>query len=208
MPFLVLDLEMTGPEPGWHEIIQIGACLYTDDWQHIGDYESLAYPENKESFSTSAEKVHGLSLDDLDDAPMIYDVIEEFEKWMIEKITGRKVIDYDRQRKEILRKVLICGQSVINDINFLRFAYRDEKIEWPYANKLLDLHTLAYFFFQIMEKNGQRTPDRLSLKAIASYFGFSRETTEHNALEDALLTAACLKEIFKRTAWLKYQPEK
>jgi DNA polymerase III subunit epsilon len=206
MPYLVLDLEMTGPEPGWHEIIQIGAALYSDDWQHLGNYESLVYPEDKETFTASAEKVHGISLDDLENAPMIYEMIEDFEKWAIGKLTGKAVHDYERQRMEVLRRVIICGQSVVNDINFLRFAYRDEKIDWPFPNTLIDLHTLSYFYFKIMEQNKQRVPDRRSLKAIAAHFGHEREAAEHNALEDALLTAACLKEIFERSSKLKLIP--
>lgn len=193
MPFLVLDIEMSGPEPGWNEIIQIGAELFDDQWKSLGTYLQNVYPENEEAFTAKSEEVHGLSLDDLEEAPMIYDVIPEFEKWIKTKTNGAP-----------LSKVVICGQSVIYDINFLRFAYRNEKMSWPFSNKMIDLHTVSYLFFQILEKNGKSVPRSLSLGAVAGYFGLEREEDTHNALEDAQLTARCFREFFKMVDHVRY----
>ena len=192
MAFLVIDLEMTGTMPGWHEIIQIGAVLFDDNWHELGQYETLVYPENEESFSAPAEEVHGISIYDLDEAPMLNEVIPEFEKWILNKVGFHG----DRGGIRELQKVVICGQSVINDINFLKFAYHQEKMKWPFSRKLIDLHTLAYFCFRILEANGQSRPKRLSLDAISEWFGLSREGDQHNALEDAVLTAKCLQKFF------------
>jgi len=187
MSFLVLDIEMTGPEPGWNEIIQIGAEFFNDQWQSLGTYLQNVYPENEEAFTAKSEEVHGLSIDDLEDAPMIFDVIPEFENWVKKLNSG----------KPNLSNVVICGQSVVYDINFLRFAYRKEKVNWPFSNKQIDLHTVSYLFFKILEKNGQSVPRSLSLGSVSAYFGFEREDETHNALEDAQLTARCFKEFFK-----------
>ncbi|GAB3639661.1 3'-5' exonuclease [Spirosoma arcticum] len=201
MPYLVLDLEMTGPEPDYNEIIQIGAVLFDDNWVEKGQYLTNVYPENKEAFSSSSEKIHNLSLADLEDAPMIYDVLPELEEWICTQL-GLRVPKGQLDRTPFLRDVIICGQSVINDINFLKEAYRYEKLKWPYSRVLLDLHTLGYFTFRVLRANAgsptdRKIPDRLSLTAIAGYFGFTREDGFHNALEDAVLTAKCLKEVFK-----------
>jgi DNA polymerase III subunit epsilon len=187
MSFLVLDLEMSGPEPGWNEIIQIGAQLFDDQWRSLGTYLQNVYPENEEAFTAGAEQVHGLSLSDLDDAPMIYDVLPAFEAWIKKLNPG----------KPNLTSVIVCGQSVIYDINFLREAYRNEKLKWPFSNKMIDLHTVSYLFFQILAKNGKSTPRSLSLASVSSFFGFEREEETHNALEDAQLTAKCFIEFFK-----------
>lgn len=187
MSFLVLDIEMTGPEPGWNEIIQIGAEFFNDQWQSLGTYLQNVYPENEEAFTAKSEEVHGLSLDDLEEAPMIFDVLPEFETWVKKLNSG----------KPSLSNVIICGQSVVYDINFLRFAYRKEKMNWPFSNKQIDLHTVSYLFFKILEKNGQSVPRSLSLGSVSGYFGFEREDETHNALEDAQLTARCFKEFFK-----------
>ena len=195
MPFLVLDLEMTGPEPDYNEIIQVGAVLFDDDWNERGQYLTNVYPENEEGFSSESEKIHNLSLAELQDAPMIYDVLPEMETWIIKQL-GLVKRGPSTDNSGLLRDVIICGQSVINDINFLKEAYRLEKLKWPYSRTLIDLHTLAYFVFRGMKKRKQRVPDRLSLTAIAAYFGFEREGDFHNALEDAVLTAQCLKKVF------------
>ncbi|MFT4032770.1 MAG: 3'-5' exonuclease [Siphonobacter sp.] len=198
MPYLVLDLEMTGGEPGWNEIIQIGAVLCDDQWNELGRYLSNAYPENEEAFSEYSAQIHGLSLSDLDDAPMIYDVIPEFEEWIMEKLGRLRGRTQTLDNTQYLRDVVICGQSVINDINFLRLAYREEKLKWPYSNKLLDLHTLGYFVFEVLKANDKPVPRSLSLKAIAGYFGLEREDAEfHNALEDAVITTQAFREVFK-----------
>jgi DNA polymerase III epsilon subunit-like protein len=68
MPYLILDLEMSGQEAGYHDIIQIGALLADNDWKVLSKFETLVYPDNEETFSSYSEKVHGISLEDLEDA--------------------------------------------------------------------------------------------------------------------------------------------
>ena len=205
MYYLVLDLEMTGTEPGWHEIIQIGAVLYDQNWEELGRYLQNVYPENEDSFSLPAQEVHGLTEADLDDAPMIYEVLPEFETWILQKIGKYQKGEERFQYAKKLRNVVICGQSVINDINFLRVAYRQEKQDWPFSYKLLDLHTLSYFLFEILKENKVNTPKSLSLTAIAAHFGLAREGQEHNALEDAVITGACLRKVMAFKQQLKLQ---
>ncbi len=53
MPYLVLDLEMTGPEPDYNEIIQIGAVLFDDNWVEKGQYLTNVYPETKQLWTES-----------------------------------------------------------------------------------------------------------------------------------------------------------
>lgn len=192
MANLVLDLELSGTEPGWHEIIQVGAALYDKEWNLISTYISNVYPENRESFSLSSQKVHQLTLEELEDAPMLYEVLDDFEEWIAANLKNNS-----------FRSIKICGQSVMYDVVFLKTAYRQEKKEWPFSNMLLDLHNIAYYLFEVLTKNGIRTPNSLSLNAIADFFGFSREGNEHNALEDALITGECLKRCMGYTEKLK-----
>ncbi|MDX1907082.1 MAG: 3'-5' exonuclease [Bacteroidia bacterium] len=195
MPFLVFDLEMSGTDPEYDEIIQIGAVAYTDEWTEAGTYLQLVCPEDPENLSVGAEKVHGLTKYDLEDAPMIYDVLPEMETWV------RK--QFRRRPDERLSDIVLCGQSVIYDINFLKFAYNRQNMDWPYSNKMIDLHTISYFMGLVMKANGKPTPKSLSLEAISGFFGFSRAGSDHDALEDAQLTARCLKAYFKMAAEAK-----
>lgn len=187
---------MTGLEPGWHEIIQIGAILYDENWIEKDRYLTNVYPENEESYSIPALEVHGLTMADLEEAPMIHDVIPAFENWILKSMGHWPDKMSGRDKGQALRQTVICGQSVINDINFLKFAYRDNHLKWPFANALVDLHTLAFFLFPVLDKAGLNPPKSKSLTAIAGFFGLERETEEHNALEDSALTGACLKKLF------------
>ena len=207
MNYLVLDLEMTGLEPGWHEIIQIGGCLYDEHWQELGRYLQNVYPENEESYSLPALEVHGLTLEELEEAPMMHEVLPEFEEWILttsghfpSKMSGR-------DKSFALKNTLICGQSVINDINFLKFAYREAHLKWPFGYTLIDLHTLTYFVFPVLREAGQSPPISRSLESIANFFGYARESDTHNALEDAVLTGKCLKEIFRYRSLLTLPSE-
>ncbi|RMG75892.1 MAG: 3'-5' exonuclease [Bacteroidetes bacterium] len=207
MYYLVLDLEMTGLEPGWHEIIQIGAALYDERWKPCGErYLTNVYPENEESYSLPALEVHGLTMEELEDAPMMNEVLPEFENWILESMGKHPDRMSGRDKGQALRDTLICGQSVINDINFLKFAYREEHLKWPFSNTLVDLHTLSFYLFPLLEAAGQTVPRKRSLEAIAGFFGYERETDEHNALEDAVLTAKCLRELFRLRERLTLAP--
>ena len=181
---------MSGVDPIYNDIIQIGACLYNEKWEHLDSYIQNVYPENEKEFNEQSAEIHGLSLADLEDAPDIYTALEEFENWIYNIANINK-------KFANLKNVILCGQSVINDINFIKFAYKKTKTEWPFSNKLIDLHTLSYFYFMILDHNGFSVPKKLSLNDIAYYFGIERETAEHNALEDAMITANCFKKIFE-----------
>ncbi|MBL7978482.1 MAG: 3'-5' exonuclease [Bacteroidetes Order II. Incertae sedis bacterium] len=198
MAFLVLDLELSGSEPGWHEIVQIGAVLCDSQWGERSTFLSNVYPENEESFSEPSRKVHGLSLDDLEEAPMLHELLPELEEWIIGSLPIRPAKHIPGSRERALREVIICGQSVIYDINFLRYAYRQEKKNWPFSHQILDLHTLSYLYFDVMGGAEGDVPHSRSLGSIAKWFGFERADNTHNALEDSLLTAKCFREMTQR----------
>ena len=199
MNYLSIDLEMSGTEPGWHEIIQIGAVLYNENWVELDRYISNVYPENEESYSQSSFEVHGLSLADLDDAPMLNEVLPDFEAWILKTLNVPVNKGNQNIATNALRNVAICGQSVIYDINFMRFAYRQEKLQWPFSNQTIDLNNLAFYLFAILKENGVAIPKGLSLTAIADFFHLEREGDSHNALEDAVITGDCLKLVMAYT---------
>ncbi|GEM_PF-226434 len=191
MPYLVYDVETTGLEPGYHEIIQLGAVLYNDKWEQLDTYLSNVYPQFPDRFSIPASKIHELTLADLEDAPMIYEVIEDFEAWLLAQVGS-----FRKQREE-LRNIVVCGQNVTTDVNFMRYAYREAKVSWEYSHRVLDLFVLANFYFRILRANKIGTPKSLGLGAIAEFFGLSRAEEAHNALEDSILTGKCIRIILR-----------
>ena len=90
MPYLIIDLEMSGSEFGFHDIIQIGAVLADDKLNSLGEFSSLVYPKNDSVFSEEAEEIHGISIFDLEEAELIHDVLEQFENWIRQKLNRKK----------------------------------------------------------------------------------------------------------------------
>lgn len=196
MPYLVLDLEMSGPDPEFDEIIQIGAQIFSDSWEPLGEFLQNVCPEDEDNLTAAAEAVHGLSKYDLRDAPMLFDALEALENFVYASLR--------RKRPAPLKDIVLCGQSVYYDLNFLKLGYNRQNMDWPFSNKLMDLHTIAYFMERILKANQKGTPKSLSLGAIASYFGVEREDDTHNALEDAKMTAYCMKAYFQLAERLKF----
>ncbi|MBK7211733.1 MAG: 3'-5' exonuclease [Bacteroidales bacterium] len=200
--YLVFDLEMTGPDPEWNEIVQIGAVLCNGKWKELGRFLSNVYPENPQAFSSASEKIHDLSLAELENAPIIFDVLESFETWILKTLNVPAI-----NKEQVFRDVIMCGQSVMYDINFLRAAYKKQNMPWLYNHTQLDLHTLSWFLFKILDSNDYETPRSRSLGAIAAFFELEREGDTHNALEDAVLTADCLAGVMSYVPYLKYEEE-
>lgn len=195
MTYLVIDLEMTGTESDYHDIIQIGAVLTDGNWNKISEFETLVYPDNPQTLSKYSEEIHGIYLTDLEDAPLPYEAFENFEIWIRKNLR--------KEPHQHLRNIIMCGQSVINDINFLKFKYDELNIEWPFSNKMIDLLSLTYLFYQIFDNNGMRRPKSMSLESVASMFNIEREDDTHNALEDARITFLCFKEYMKIAKTIK-----
>lgn len=189
MYYLILDLEMSGTEAGFHDIIQIGAVLAGKNWARMGEFETLVYPDNEETFNSYAEAVHGISLDDLQEAPTSYEALEAFEAWL------RKTLR--RKQGEPLTDVVLCGQNIMNDVSFLEYQYDTLNMEWPFARRVLDLVSLSILFYEIFENNGQKPPKSFSLNAVSGMFGLGRSGNTHHALEDARITYACFQKYFE-----------
>lgn len=185
MPYLIIDLEMSGSEAGYHDIIQIGAVLADDNWKELSKFETLVYPDNEELFDQEAEEVHGISIFDLEEAPMVHEALEDMEKWIRTTLK--------RKTEDSLFDVICCGQSILNDVHFLQTAYKNLHLKWPLSFKLLDLMSWSLLLYPVLNNNGFTVPKSYSLTAVAGFFKLSREAEQHNALEDAILTYHCFK---------------
>lgn len=93
---------------------------------------------------------------------MAYEVFEDLEKWL------RKTLR--RQPNDALRDVVMCGQSVINDINFLKIKFSELNVDWPFSGRLLDLVSITTLMNKVNERNGKQKPAGYSLTAVAGFF--------------------------------------
>jgi DNA polymerase-3 subunit epsilon len=197
--YLVLDLETSGTEVGYHEIIQIGAVLLDQNFNEISTFFSNICPIYENRFSKEAQKVHYLSFLDLKNSPAIYELIPEFEDWIIKSLKLKT--------KKDLKQLILAGQSVYFDIIFLQYAYKQNQIPYPFSHKILDLKILAFYYFTILQNNNIEVPKSLSLESIANFFNLKRSSNVHNALEDAILTAKCISIILNNSKQFKIVKE-
>ena len=188
MPYLIIDLEMSGTEYGFHDIIQIGAVLADDNLNTIAEFSSLVYPKNEDIFSEEAEEIHGISIFDLEEAELIHTVLDSFEDWIREKL--------HRKKTDKLKDLIVCGQSIMNDINFLMVEYKEQHLEWPFSYRILDLMSITDLMYRIFDSNKIERPKSYSLRNVAKYLKIEILEDKHDALEDAKITLRCLKTYF------------
>jgi len=78
--FVALDLETTGLRAATDRIVEIGAVRFLETGQETGRYQRLVNPQRP--MSPGAYAVHGLSDDDLADAPTAREVLPEFIEFL------------------------------------------------------------------------------------------------------------------------------
>ncbi len=78
--FIAFDFETTGITSGVDRVIEIGAVRFSLAEPTIDTFESLVYTDKP--ISSSASAVHGLSFDDLEDAPTMQEVLPAFLRFL------------------------------------------------------------------------------------------------------------------------------
>lgn len=176
---IVVDVEASGTDYAKHSIVSLGALefenpsnrLYLEcriwDGAHIMD-EALA--------------VCGYSREEITDRNKMTEgeLVRNFLGW-IETIEDRT----------------LAGQNVSFDRDFLRAAALREGLEWPFAYRTIDTHTLAYMH---MIEHGVPVPHEkhhsaLNLDAVLNYVGIPDEPEPHNALTGALSHAEVISRL-------------
>jgi len=200
MRYLSIDLEMSGMNPGKDRILQMGAVLMNSNIEEFASFFSLIHPGlSKEKFAEESRGTifHGLGWEDLENAPPLVEILNSFEAWLL-KSNGWK-------KRKKLKHLILVGQSLIHDLEFLRDAYRKTNLSWPYSHTTIDLYNLTFLLFPMLKDNGDEVPRSRSLESVATYFGLSRKGEYHNSLEDARLTSCCFREIMAITKRFKFE---
>ena len=170
---LVLDLETTGLDPRADSIIQIGAHVLTRKvLNREATMSTLVAPES--AMDPAAQKIHGLSMDDLRDAPPLAEAIRKLEELAEPE------------------DVVLCGHNIGFDVSFLRAAYDRLGRPYPYDYHTVDVWSVAFFLFSA---NGLKAPD-YRLDTLAALYGIER-SRKHDALEDVQITTAILRHLYR-----------
>jgi len=172
-PIIVLDVETTGIYPQLDSIVSLGAVfLDGDTLEQTNSYYSLVRPVA--IMTDEAQRIHGLTLEQLYNAPTAFSVMNEFYRLI-----------------PLEEKPIIAGHNVSFDVSFLKLAVSNAGLCWAFDYHTIDTWTLAYVLLGSQLKN-----KRITLDTICDYFCISR-AKEHNALEDARITAEILRRFVR-----------
>ena len=171
---LVVDLEMSGPSPREHEVIDIGGVLASVEagFPERGSWGARVRPLHIGTANVGALKVAGYSS----------------RKWRdavpLEEAFGRVA--------ELGRGATVAGWGIGGDMAFLAESARRTGTPWPFANVAIDAQLIARRLLDRSEV------DRFNLGHVADRLGIGR-LGEHTALADAYATYDVLVKLAERT---------
>lgn len=158
-----VDLELTGLDPGEHEIISFGAIPIDDGRVKLdAAVEGLARPGG--AISEASIRVHGIRAADLARAPRLVDAIGP----LLQAITGR---------------ILVVHSAAVERA-FLGSALREQGVRL--RGPLIDTEVLGRVWLAV--RDGRALRGSVSLGDLAAALGLPAERP-HHALGDTLTTA-------------------
>jgi len=169
---IVLDIEASGTDPRKHSIVSIGAL----------DFDN---PDNQ--FYDECHLWEGAHIDD---GALEVNGFSETEIRDTSKKTEAEAVKAFIGWARDIRDWTFLGQNPSFDREFVRAACMRAGIDFPFAHRTVDTHTLAYMH---MVKRGITPPfdsgkhrTALNLDAILNYTGIPEEPNPHNALTGAM----------------------
>lgn len=179
---LCLDLETTGLDPNYNEIIQIGAILLDEKMRELGEFDRLVKPSfpmrgiNK-GYNTYLRSE--ISVEELRKQEPIESVIEDLQTWLLSKGVNLSKPG----------EIALLGQNIKFDYSFLEKAYEKCSLFFPFDYHAIDVSSI---YTSIFLANEDVLPEKVTLHCITSDFNIEN-IQAHNALADARATL----EVFK-----------
>lgn len=181
---IVLDVEASGTNPDKHSILSLGAI-------------DIANPSNQ--FYDECRMWEGAKIER--EATAINGFSEEDAKDPQKKSEAELVAAFFAWAESVKGDHTLAAQNVSFDHAFLTSAAHRAGIEFPFAKRTLDVHTLVWLH---MTFKGHIPPTEhrhssISMTYALAYCGLPEEEKPHNALTGAL----CHAEVIARIAYNK-----
>ncbi|WXL27478.1 exonuclease domain-containing protein [Ectopseudomonas mendocina] len=168
--WLVIDLEATTEEGGWPvsemEIIEIGACIISDNGHELGQFQRLVRPTRRPQLTQFCQQLTHISQSEIDSAAPLPQVWSAFELWLSgfsNNLTGWVSWgDYDR-------KQLV--------------------VEWRQHKLSSALEQLQHYNLKQRFASARHLTSPVSLKNALQLAGLTFNGQQHRALTDARNTA-------------------
>lgn len=157
----IIDVETTGLDPRFHEIIEMGMVVFDSRTFEILDtFEAKVKPEWIDRAHFKALEVNGYNEEEWKDGMTLYQMMNFL---------------YERTQDTIF-----CAHNMIFDWGFLDEAQRQTGITLPFGRHKIDLLTLAW------GKIPHHKVSSWSLKTVCTYLGIPPEPKMHRALNGAM----------------------
>ena len=181
---IVLDVEGTGLNPKRDSVVSIGAL-------DIDNPTNRFYGECRvwdgAHVHEEALAINGFTLEQVHDESKQTEreLVQDFIVWAVRTVSDRT----------------LAAQNVSYDFSFIESACDRAKLEFPFAKRTLDVHSLVWMH---MVTQGLTPPmehhhSNISLDVALHYCGLPSEQKPHNALTGALAHA----EVISRVAYNK-----
>jgi DNA polymerase III epsilon subunit family exonuclease len=162
-PYLFLDLETTGLNPGYQEICEIGALLVSQsDLKVIKTFDRKVKPEHIETASPEALKICGYTP----------------EKW-VDAISLKEGLT---ELSELAHGAVLMGFNVTFDWAYLQAGFNQVGLPDPFYYHRVDVMSAVFAKYY----NNQKF-NKFSLRECCQYFGITNRHA-HTALADAEAT--------------------
>jgi len=186
---IALDVESSGLDPKEASIVSIGAVDTDDPTNQF--YDECRVWDGAD-INDQALGVNGFKREELlgtDSAARIKkteaELIRDFVAWATDRPANRTLL----------------AQNVRFDLSFVQEACKRAGIEFPFAHRVIDLHSIAWLHMTLRGITPPTAKHRtaLDLTGVLDYCGLPEEPKPHNALNGALAHAEC----FARIAYTK-----
>ncbi len=181
---IAIDVEASSPDVIRGSILSVGAI---DTDEPTNQFYDECRVWDGAQIADEALAVNGFTLEEVNDSEKKTEreLLEAFLSWAMDRPANRTLV----------------AQNVSFDRDYIKSACRRAGIEFPFADRTVDIHTLAWFH---MVSRGLTPPTEnrhsvLSLDVALKYCGIPEEPKPHNALTGALSHA----EVFSRIAYTK-----
>lgn len=185
-----IDVETTGRDPGWNEVIQV-AVVPLDC--NIKPAESPFYmnirPDHPERMAPEAIDTHGITLEELENWPSKQAVAEQLWEWFqkLNLVPGKRLIP--------------LAHNCQFDVPFIQSWLGLDQFYEVFGYPTRDTQSLITGMQDKAAFKGSPIPfNRASLSEACKAVGVQLDGA-HDALADALATAALYRALLARGAW-------
>lgn len=177
---IVVDMESSGVDPHKNSLLSVGAYEFENVRNKF--YEECRVWEGAH-IDDEALTINGFSREEATSNKKQKDeeLLLQFLAWA-----------------ESCEEKTIAGQNPSSDRDFLKYTAERYHINWPFAHRTIDLHSICYFH---MVRRGITLPIKnkhsaLNLDSILEYVGMPSEPKPHNGLMGAKVEAEAFQRLF------------